>query len=194
MRWGLTPEAHSTGSADVEQMLGNTYGSLWLSRSVQSRAPSSIEHDLREYAECTKEHTQATLDLNLKALGLLMKSMENMQQARTQAIHAQQHFEDLLSVSPCHCECVCSRQCTENESIEHITCEACDQHHRQADYECHLRSNVLTANERQDIKPPPVSSILLESRSMSVLLSHNADGDMSSQDIGASVEQPPLNP
>ena len=84
------------GSAGVELMLSDTNGSSRLSGSVRGRAPSSIKRDLREYAaECA----QATLDLNRKALGLLIESTENTYQARIQAIRARQHFENLLSVS-----------------------------------------------------------------------------------------------
>src|SRR5258706_12356606 len=72
--------------------------------------------------------------------------------------------------------------------------EARDQHRRQADYERRLRSNVLTAEERQNIKPSPISSILLESSSMPTSFSHNADGDVSSQDSGASVSVPRRTP
>lgn len=57
----FVPEARSADSADVEQMSSDTYGSPRLSMSVQSRAPSSIERDLREYAERAEERTQATL-------------------------------------------------------------------------------------------------------------------------------------
>src|SRR5258706_13480143 len=87
---GLGPEAHSAGSADVERMLNEPNGSTRLSRSVQSRAPSSIERELREYIEHAEEHTQAALDLNCRAMGLLMESLENMQQARTQVSRARQ--------------------------------------------------------------------------------------------------------
>ena len=138
VRRGLTLEARSAGSADVEQMLDDTYDSLRLSRSVRSRAPVSIERDLREYVERAEERTQAALDLNREALGLPIKSMENTQQARTQAIRARQRFEDLLSVSSRHRERVRLIQRTENESIAHITRQARDQHHRQADYEHQL--------------------------------------------------------
>ena len=120
-----------------------------------------------------------------------MKSIENMQQARTRAIRARQRFEDLLSVSLRHRERVRSRQRAENESIARITREARDQHRRQAGYERRLRSNVLKADERQDIKPPPISSILLESRSTSTSLSRTQyDDDMSFQDLGVSVPVP----
>ena len=85
------------------------------------------------------------MDLNRQALGLLMESMENSQEARTQAVRARQRFHDLLSVSLCHHEHVRSRQRAEDESIGCTVYEACDQHCRQADYERRLRSNVLTA-------------------------------------------------
>ena len=61
--------------------------------------------------------------LSRKALGLLMKSIENMQQARTQAIRARQRFEDSLPVSSHHRERVRSRQRVENESITRTTRE-----------------------------------------------------------------------
>ena len=54
--------------------------------------------------------SQATLNLNCQALGLLMESMENSQQAQKQAVCARQWFENLLSVASCHCECMHSRQ------------------------------------------------------------------------------------
>ncbi len=73
--WGLGPEAHSAGSADVECMLNEPNRSARLSRSVRSRAPSSIEHELREYTEHAEECTQAALDLNCQAMGLLMESL-----------------------------------------------------------------------------------------------------------------------
>ena len=88
-----------------------------------------------------------------------MVSIDNTHQARIQAIRARQHFEDLLSVSSRHCERVRSRQRAENDSIACNIGEACDQHCRQANYERRLRSNVLTADERQDIKPSPAISI-----------------------------------
>src|SRR5258706_10271021 len=187
---GLGPEAHSAGSADVERMLNEPNGFARLSRSVRSRAPSSIERELREYTEHAEERTQAALDLNRRAMGLLMESLENTQQARTQASRARQRFEDLLSVSSRHRERVRLRQRSEDESIVHMAHEACDQHCRQADYERRLRSNVLTAEERQNIKPSPISSILLEASSMPTSFSRNADGDVSSQDSGANVSVP----
>src|SRR5258707_1085911 len=121
---GLGPEAHSAGSADVECMLNEPNGSARLSRSVRSRAPSSIERELREYTEHAEERTQAALDLNRQAMGLLMESLENTQQARTQASRARQRFEDLLSVSLRHRERVRSRQRSEDESIIRMAHEA----------------------------------------------------------------------
>ena len=191
---GLGPKACSTGSVDVERMLNEPNGSARLSRSVRSRAPSSIEHKFREYAEQAEVHSQAALDLNQQALGLLMESMENSQQAQTQAVCARQQFEDLLSVSSCQHERVCLRQCAEDESIDHIVHEARDQHRRQADYECCLRSNVLTAEERQNIKPSPISSIRLESSNMLASFSCNADSNVSAQDSGPSVSVPRQSP
>ena len=85
--------ARSVGSAGVELILSDTNGSSRLSRSVQSRVPSSIERDLGGYAERTEECAQATLDLNRKAPGLLMECIENTHQARIQAIPARQHFD-----------------------------------------------------------------------------------------------------
>jgi hypothetical protein len=72
----------SMGSADIEQMLIDTHGSSRLFRSVRGRAPNFIEHDLREYAEPAEECTQATLDMNCKALGIIIEfeSMDNTQQ------------------------------------------------------------------------------------------------------------------
>jgi len=87
---GSAPEARSAGLADIEQMLNDTYGSSGLSRSVQSRAPSSIERKLWDYAEHAEEHTNTAVDLNHRALGLLMESMENTKQAWAQAVHARQ--------------------------------------------------------------------------------------------------------
>ena len=116
------------GSAGIELILIDTNGSSRLSRSVQSRAPGSIKRDLGEYAEGTEERAQAALDLNRKALGLLMEPIENTHQARIQAICARQRFEELLSVSLRHRERVHSRKRTENESNPHITREARDQH------------------------------------------------------------------
>ena len=80
-----------------------------------------------------------------------MESIENTDQARIQAIRARQYFEDLHSVPSRHCERVRSRQRADNEIIAHTIGEACDQHRRQANYDSHLRSNVLTADERQDV-------------------------------------------
>ena len=96
---------------------------------------------------------QATLDLNRKVLGLLMVSIENTHQARIQAIRARQYFEDLLSVSSRHCEHVRSRQHAGSDA--RTIGGARGQHHRQANGECCLRGNVFTADEPQDIKPPP---------------------------------------
>ena len=84
--WGLGPEACSAGSADVEHMLDEPSGSARLPRSVRNRAPSSIQHELREYAEHAEVCSQAAVDLNRQALGLLMESMENSQEAWTQAV------------------------------------------------------------------------------------------------------------
>ena len=61
--------------------------------------------------------------LSRKALGLLMKSIENIQQARTQAIRARQRFEDSPPVSSRHRERVRSRQRVDNESITRTTRE-----------------------------------------------------------------------
>ena len=99
-----------------------------------------------------------------------MVPIESTHQARIHAIRARQHFEDLLSVSSRHCERVRSGQRTDNDSIARTIGEACDQHRRQANYECRLRSNVLAADERQDIKPSPSNAILFESRTGSTLL------------------------
>ena len=123
-----------------------------------------------------------------------MKSIENMQQTRTQAVRARQRFEELLSVSSRHCERARSRQRSENDSSAHITRKAHDEHHRQAKFEPHLRSNVLTAYERPVIERYPVRSILLESFSMSISFSCHADSYMSSQDVGASVSVPRRTP
>jgi hypothetical protein len=188
--WEFAPEMCSTGSSDVERMLNQTQHSPTLSRSVQNRAPSSIECDLRGYAEQAEERTQAALDLNCRALGLLMESIENTKQARVDAIRARQQVEDLLSVSSHHRECMRSQQCAENKSIDRAIRKAHDQHRRQADYECRLRSNVLMTEEHQEIKPSPVSSILLESRNISTAVSRNADGEPGSQDLGASISVP----
>ena len=92
---GLGPEARSAGSADVERMLDEPSGSARLSRSVRNRAPSSIQRELREYAEHAEVRSQAAVDLNRQALGLLMESMENSQEARTQAVRARQRFQSL---------------------------------------------------------------------------------------------------
>jgi hypothetical protein len=192
--WKFAPEMCSTGSSDIERMLNQTQRSPTLSRSAQNRAPSSIECDLRGYAEQAEERTQAALDLNHRALGLLMESIENTKQARVDAIRARQRVEDLLSVSSHHRERMCSQQHTENESIDHAIHEACDQHRRQADYEHRLRSNILTTEEHQEIKPSPVSSILLESRDISTAVSRNADGGPGSQDLGASISVPKSTP
>ena len=105
-------------------MLSDTNGYSRLSRSVRSTAPSSIKHDLREYAARTEECAQATLDLNRRVLRLLAESMENTHQARIQAIRARQHFEDLWSVSSRHCERVRSGQ--RAGSIAHVIGEARD--------------------------------------------------------------------
>ena len=86
------------------------------------------------------------------------------------------------------------RQRAEDESIGRTVYEARDQHRRQADYERCLRSNVLTAEERQNIKPSRISSIILESSSMPTSFSRNADGDVSAQDSGASVSVPRWTP
>ena len=115
-------------SAGVELLLSDTNGSSRCSRSARSRAPSSVKRDRREYAERTEEHAQAALDLNRKALRLLIESIENTHQARIQAIRARQRFEDLLSVSLRHRERVRSRQRAENESIARTIGEARDQH------------------------------------------------------------------
>ena len=128
-----------------------------------------MKRSLGEYAERTEECAQATLDLDRKALGLLIEFIENTHQARVQAIRARQHFGDLLSVSSHHCERVSSRQRDENESIARTIGEARGQHRRQANYERHLRRNILTADERE---ASPSSSILLESRTSSTLLRH----------------------
>ena len=85
-----------------------------------------------------------------------MESKENMNQARIQDIRARQHSEDLLSISSHHCECMRSRQ--RAESTARTISEVRDQHRRQANYERRLRSNVLTADERQDIRPSPAIS------------------------------------
>ena len=106
-----------------------------------------MKRDLREYPARTEECAQATLDLNRRALGLLMESIENAHQARIQAIRARQHFEHLLFVSSRHCERVRSRQHNENASIAHTIGEVSDQHRRQANYERRM-SNVFTTDER----------------------------------------------
>ena len=80
VRRGLTPEARSAGSVDVDQMLGDTYGSSRLSRSVRIGLPALLSVSLGSMLSALhEEHTQAALDLIPKALGLLMKSMENTQ-------------------------------------------------------------------------------------------------------------------
>ena len=141
------------GLAGAELMLSDTNGSSRLSRSVRSRAP---KRDLRAR---TEDCAQATLDLNRKALGLLMESIENTHQARIQAIRARQYFEHLLSISSRHCERVRSRKRAENEGIAHTIGETRDQHRRQANYERRVGSNVFIADERQDIKLSPALSI-----------------------------------
>jgi len=78
--------ARSAGSAGVELMLSDINGYSRLSRSVRSRASSSIKRDRREYAARTEEWAQATLAR--KAPGLLMESIENTHQTRIQAIRA----------------------------------------------------------------------------------------------------------
>ena len=134
------------------------------------------------------------MDLNCRALGLLMESMENTKQAQAQVVHARQWFEDLLLVSSHHCECTHSRQHADNDSIDQITHEARDQYHRQAEYECRLRSNILTADEQLEIKPSPIGSIILGFCSMSTSFSHKFNGKTSSQDLRASVFIPRWTP
>ena len=191
----IAPEARSPGSADVENLLNETCASTGTSRSARDRAPSSIERELRECTEIADKQTQTAMDLNHRALGLLMESMESTKQARAQAIRAQQRVEDLLSVSSRHREHVRSIQRTENDSsTTRIIREASDEHRKQADYERRLKSNVLTTEERLDIKPSPIDSMLLESRNASTSLSRNADGNRSSQGIRVSLSIPRQTP
>ena len=126
-------------------MLSDTNGSSRLSRSVRSRAPSSVQRDLKEHAEHTEERAQAALDLNCKALGLLIESIENPHQARIQAIRARRCFEDLLSVSSRHRERVRSIQRAENDSIARTISRARDQHHGHEEQRSH-RSDRCSQN------------------------------------------------
>lgn len=124
----FAPEACSPGLADIENLLNETYESTGLSRNMHNRNLSSIEQELREYTDHAEQQTQAALDLNHRALGLLMESMENTKKARAQVICTQHCVNELLSVSLHHHKCMHSIQHSPNDGITSIICEAGNQH------------------------------------------------------------------
>jgi hypothetical protein len=129
---------------------------------------------------------------------LLMQSLESTQEARTKAVRARERFEDLLSVSSCHCECARTRHSAEMESVEHVARDARDQHCKQADFKRQLCSNVLTNEERMELKPLPLSSWCFDSGLFPESTSQHAQAAAGSQELGASmsvpVQTPPRSP
>jgi hypothetical protein len=94
----------SAGANEVEELLKEAHGSQGHRSSRFSRTSGSVERVLRQHADRAEECTQAALDLNRRAMGLLMESLESAQEARTEAVRARERFEDLLSISSCHRE------------------------------------------------------------------------------------------
>ena len=187
---GTGSAGDSTGAARVEELLDDTHRSQGYRGSRFSRNSSSIERVLREHADRAEERTQTALDLNRKAMGLLMQSLESAQEARTEATRARERFEDLLSISSSHRERVRARQQAESESIDRMARDARDRHRKQAEFERRLRSDVLTPEERLEMKPSPVSSWILENGKYPESSSRHAQAADASQNMGASVSIP----
>jgi hypothetical protein len=178
----------------VEQLLNEESRSQGHHGSQFSCNSGSIEWVLREHTNQAEEHTQTALDLNRRVMELLMQSLESTQEARTEAVQAHECFEDLLSVSSCHCKCACTRHSAEMESVEHVACNARDQHCKQADFECQLHSNVLTNEERMELKPLPLSSWRFDSGLFPKSTSQHVQAAVGSQELGASMSMPVQTP
>jgi hypothetical protein len=180
----------SMGATRVEQLLNEESRSQGHCGSRFSHNSGSIEWVLREHADQAEEHTQTALNLNRRAMELLMQSLESTQEARTKAVQAHEHFEELLSVSSHHCECTRARNSAEMESVEHVARDARDRHCRQADFECRLHSNVLTNEEHMELKPAPPSSWRFDSGLFPESTSRHAQAAVGSQELGASMSVP----
>jgi hypothetical protein len=180
----------SMGATRVEQLLNEESRSQGHRGSRFSHNSGSIEQVLREHADRAEEHTQTALDLNRRVMELLMQSLESTQEARTEAVQAREHFEDLLSVSSHHHECARTRHSAEMESVEHVARDARDWHCKQADFERRLSSNVLTNEERMELKPPPLSSWRFDSGLFPKSTSRHVQAAAGSQELGASMSMP----
>jgi hypothetical protein len=188
----------SAGAVRVEQLLNEESRSQGHYESRSSCNSGSIEWVLREHTDQAEEHTQTALNLNRRVMELLMQSLKSTQEARTEVVQARERFEDLLSVSSCHRECARARHSAEMESVEHVAHDARDRHCKQADFKCRLRSNVLTNEERMELKPPPLSSWGFDSGLFPESTSRHAQAAVGSQELGASmsvpVQTPPRSP
>ena len=142
----------SSGAAHVEELLAG------LQRSWFSHTSRSIERVLCEHADQAEEHTQMALRFNRRALELLVESLESTKEAQTKARQAHERLDDLLSVSSQHRKRAHARECAERESLDRVMNNAQDRYCKQADFECWMRSDVLTPEEHLGMKPSPVSS------------------------------------
>jgi hypothetical protein len=133
---------------------------------------------------------QTAMDINWKAMELLLESMDNMKGAQTEVLCSHNHMNDLLSVSSCHPECTRASQCIEEDGMDQLAMKAKEQHHREAEYECRLQSNILTMKECEELRPSIISLWLMGSDIPALSVSRCTEGNIGSQDLRGLVSVP----
>jgi hypothetical protein len=86
--------------------------------------------------------------------------MVNTQGARNETLHPRA-VEDLPSIFSRHRERARARGHKNEESASRIICDVRGRHHKQDKFGRCLRSNVITSEERKELKPSSVDSMII---------------------------------
>jgi hypothetical protein len=183
--WATDGEDEAAIAAEPLDRTRNTHVSS--GRSHSTRNMEFVERTMHTHADHAEQFTKDTFEANRKALECIRESMEQAQHARTEATRARQRFDKLLSVSLRHREHLQAKHRGVEDDVNTSLRNAIDVQHKQAEYECRLHSDVLTAEERQEIKPPLVSSWRLRSGMYPASTSQCVDDNSDSQSLGVSV-------
>ena len=92
-------------AAIVAELLGsNGYSNVTVARTRSRHDTDSAERAMHSHADRAEQYTRDAFDSNRGALALLRRSMEQAQQARSEASRARERYDEILSISSRHRE------------------------------------------------------------------------------------------
>ena len=135
-----TETIKSTDSKDeaviAAELLSHTgTASVRIAGSRSRHSSASVEHAVHSLAERAERYTRDAFDASREAFGYIRWSMEQAQQARTEAARAREHYDELLSISSRHREYPRANRRGAEDDVNASLQAAMDTHRGPTDYE-----------------------------------------------------------